>query len=69
MTNKENCQKYRNKNPSEYRAYQRSYKAKRYENPEIRKGLLQVAKCKYYYETDPLPCIRKLWERPKKSKT
>ena len=61
MTNKEAAQKYRNKNPAEYRAYQRSYKAQRYENPEIRSSILRHAKDKYYYNTDPLPSIRKLW--------
>ena len=61
MTNKEAAQKYRNKNPAEYRAYQRSYKMLRYENPEIRSSILRQAKDKYYYNTDPLPSIRKLW--------
>ena len=61
MTNIEASRKYRNKNPAEYRAYQRTYKARRYEDDEIRTGLLKVAKDKYYYNTDPLPSIRKLW--------
>ena len=63
MTQVEASRKYRNKNPSEYRAYQRNYKARRYEDPEIRTGLLKVAWEKYYYQTDPLPSIRKLWGR------
>ncbi|MBP02678.1 MAG: hypothetical protein CMM25_07705 [Rhodospirillaceae bacterium] len=53
--------KYRNKNPEEYRCYQREYKMKRYNVHEIRVGLLKAAQIKYYYKSDPLPCIRKLW--------
>tara|TARA_R110000803_G_scaffold111265_2_gene179694 strand:- start:2107 stop:2295 length:189 start_codon:yes stop_codon:yes gene_type:complete len=61
MTNKEASQKYRNKDPEKYRAYQRDYKARRYDNDDIRIGLLKTAKEKYYYSVDPLPCIRKLF--------
>ena len=42
MTNKEASQKYRNKDPEKYRAYQRDYKARRYDNDDIRIGLLKT---------------------------
>jgi|TARA_R110002050_G_scaffold37388_1_gene92879 hypothetical protein len=55
--------KYRNKDPSGYRAYQREYKQRRYEDPQIRTGILKNMKNKYYYSGDPLPCIRKLFQQ------
>ena len=61
MTNNESAQKYRYKNINQYREYQRIYKSKRYYDPDIRKGLLDKAKLKYYYSSDPLPSIRKLY--------
>lgn len=54
-------QTYRDKDPSGYRSYQRDYKSQRYEDPKIRAQILKNAKLKYYYNSDPLPSIRKLW--------
>ena len=65
LTQQQKCvlysRKYRNKNITNYRAYQRDYKAQRYEDPRIRSSILKNMKLKYYYSTDPTRDIRRLF--------
>ena len=64
VSKSKNCEyskTFRNKDIDNYRAYDRSYKAERYNNPEIRAKILMNLKLKYYYAGDPLTSIRKLF--------
>tara|TARA_R110000787_G_scaffold214026_1_gene323360 strand:- start:115 stop:321 length:207 start_codon:yes stop_codon:yes gene_type:complete len=45
-----------------YQEYQKNYHKKRYNtDPEYQQKKRNLEKERYYYKTDPLPCIRKLW--------
>lgn len=52
----------RAKNGEKYKNYQKNYHRKKYnEDSQYRITILRNLRTKYYYSTDPLPCIRKLW--------
>ena len=58
----EYARKNRKKHLEKYRDYQKNYHRTKYnQDPNFKKIKLFNAKMKYYYETDPLPSIRKLW--------
>ena len=54
--------KYRENHKDWYTTYQREYQRGRYDTPEKKAEYASYMKNRYYYKTDPLPSIRRLFE-------